>query len=133
MMNGHPYAGARFAHALSNLKKVIPAIQTGDLQTFIAVVENEALSLHAMMMASNPGFILFGANTLGIVQKIVKFRGQTGVNLCFTLDAGPNVHVLYPEKDHDAARDFIKNELLQYCTDNTLIEDRMGNGPQRIW
>jgi len=132
LMNDHPYADTRYYQASANLKKLICAISEGDLKTFIEVVENEALSLHAMMMASNPGFILFGANTLAIIRKIVAFRKQSGVNLCFTLDAGPNVHVLYPKRESKIVDQFIGERLLMHCENDIVIEDRMGKGPNRI-
>jgi len=132
LMNNHPYAEARYAQAVNNLGKLIHAIPRGDLDTFIKVVENEALSLHAMMMASSPGFILYGANTLAIIQEIVKFRKQSDANVCFTLDAGPNVHLLYPEKESELVKQFITNSLLKYCENETVIGDLMGNGPKRV-
>lgn len=132
LMNDHPYADARYAHAVDNLKKLIQAIPQGDLDTFIEVVENEALSLHAMMMASSPGFILYGANTLAIIQEIVKFRKQSSAKVCFTLDAGPNVHLLYPEKESEKVKQFISESLLSYCENETVIEDLMGAGPKRV-
>ena len=50
-----------------------------------------------MMMTSMPYFILMKPNTLEIINKIWKFRNETQIPVCFTLDAGANVHVLYPE------------------------------------
>jgi diphosphomevalonate decarboxylase len=132
LMNNHPYAEARYAQAVNNLKKLIHAIPRGDLNTFVEVVENEALSLHAMMMASSPGFLLFGGNTLAIIKEVVKFRKQSGVKVCFTLDAGPNVHLLYPEKNKEKVKQFIKEHLLKYCEGETVINDLMGPGPKRV-
>jgi diphosphomevalonate decarboxylase len=59
------------------------------------VVESEALTLHAMMMTSMPYFILMKPN-IEIINAIWKFR-DTKTPVCFTLDAGANVHVLYPK------------------------------------
>jgi diphosphomevalonate decarboxylase len=50
-----------------------------------------------MMMTSMPFFILMKPNTLQIINAIWKFRSETQIPVCFTLDAGANVHVLYPE------------------------------------
>jgi diphosphomevalonate decarboxylase len=60
------------------------------------VVESEALTLHAMMMTSMPYFILMKPNTL---KSLMQFGNSvmTLTPVCFTLDAGANVHVLYPE------------------------------------
>jgi diphosphomevalonate decarboxylase len=71
------------------------------------VVESEALTLHAMMMTSMPYFILMKPNTLEIT--IWKFRNDTKTPVCFTLDAGANVHVLYPENDSEKVLQFITN------------------------
>jgi diphosphomevalonate decarboxylase len=65
------------------------------------VVESEALTLHAMMMTSMPYFILMKPNTLQIINAIWKFVMTLKSQCCFTLDAGANVHVLYPENDSE--------------------------------
>ncbi len=44
-----------------------------------------------MMMTSMPYFILMKPNTLEIINKIWKFRAETQIPVCFTLDAGANV------------------------------------------
>ena len=96
------------------------------------IVESEALTLHAMMMSSNPYFILMKPNTLEIINKIWAFRKNTGLPVCFTLDAGANVHVLYPEKDTEKILEFIKNELVAYCENEQYLCDRIGAGAKRI-
>ena len=74
-------------------------LTNGNQKRFIEIVESEALTLHAMMMTSMPYFILMKPNTLKIINKIWEFRQTTGSNICFTLDAGANVHVLFPEAE----------------------------------
>ena len=54
------------------------------------------------------------------------------MKLCFTLDAGPNVHLLYSNNDSDEVEKFIKNELVPYCEDKFWIEDGLGEGPIEI-
>ncbi|MCF8366455.1 MAG: diphosphomevalonate decarboxylase [Bacteroidales bacterium] len=132
MMEDNLFAEARYKQAHQNFMFLIMAIEAGDLKSFIRIVENEALTLHGMMMASNPGYMLMEPNTLKIIKKIQDFREQSRFNLCFTLDAGPNVHVLYPEIDKTGVREFIKRELKPLCESGQLIDDKMGNGPQRI-
>ena len=62
-------------------------------------------------------------NTLKIIDVVREFRNDTGIPLCFTLDAGPNVHLLYPDEHNAKIKDFIKDNLLQYCHDNQYIDD----------
>ncbi len=132
LMHGHPFAQQRFAQAHNNLSKIKEALVNGDLQSFINIVESEALTLHSMMMASMPYFILMKPNTLEIINRIWKFRNETNIPVCFTLDAGANVHVLYPENDKAKVLEFIKNELVAYCQNSQYICDEIGNGAQQI-
>mgnify|MGYP000441010878 FL=1 len=114
LMHNHPFAERRFAQAHENLNQLISIFESGNLEEFIAVVESEALTLHAMMMTSMPYFILMKPNTLAIINTLWKFRAESNIPVCFTLDAGANVHVLYPENTKEKVleylKSFIKNE-----------------------
>ena len=128
LMHNHPYAERRFAQAHENLDQLISIFESGDLNEFIKVVESEALTLHAMMMTSMPYFILMKPNTLQIINAIWKFRNETKTPVCFTLDAGANVHVLYPEKVQENVLQFIKDELVGYCQNGQYLCDEIGDG-----
>ena len=128
LMHGHPYAAERFKEANNNLSKLISIFKTGDIPAFIEIVESEALQLHAMMMASKPYFILMKPNTLEIINRIWEYRKNTQSNVCFTLDAGANVHVLYPETEKEQVQDFIATQLAAYCKNGEFIHDHSGLG-----
>lgn len=132
LMHGHPFAEERFAQAHSNLDKLKQIFTSGNLEEFIAIVESEALTLHAMMMSSNPYFILMKPNTLEIINKIWEFRESTKTPICFTLDAGANVHLLYPEMHKEKVLEFIKNELVAYCEKGQYICDQVGKGAEKL-
>ena len=132
LMEGNPYAPARYAQANENIKNLLPALKSGDLDTFINITESEALQLHALMMCSNPSFILMKPNTLNLINEIREFREETKIPLCFTLDAGPNVHLLYPEQEADKVEYYIKNVLADYCDRERWIADRVGDGPKKL-
>ena len=132
LMHNHPFAKARFEQAHENLEKMKTVLETGNLEAFITIVENEALTLHAMMMTSNPYFILMKPNTLEIINKIWKFRNATKIPVCFTLDAGANVHVLYPENVSVETLQFIKDELVGYCQNGQYICDQIGLGALQL-
>ena len=133
LMYNHPFAKQRFQQANRNISKISKVLQSGDLSEFIALVESEALSLHAMMMTSNPYFILMKPNTLKIINEIWDFRAQSNSNICFTLDAGANVHVLFPEKEKETVNNFIKSNLMQFCQENHYICDSIGEGATSIF
>ena len=128
LMHNHPFAQNRFEQAHENLAQMKQILMDGNLEKFVSLVESEALTLHAMMMTSMSYFILMKPNTLEIINKIWKFRQDTGVQVCFTLDAGANVHVLYPENDKEEVLQFIKNELIVYCQNQQYICDEIGSG-----
>jgi diphosphomevalonate decarboxylase len=132
LMHNHPFAAQRFAQASENLTKLIQIFKSGDVYAFIEMIESEALTLHAMMMTSLPYFILMKPNTLEIINKIWEFRKDTGLPISFTLDAGANVHVLYPEKDAKPILEFIKNELVAYCQNGHYICDKIGFGAKQL-
>lgn len=131
LMHNHPFAERRFAQAHENLDTLIPIFESGNLKEFIKVVESEALTLHAMMMTSMPYFILMKPNTLQIINAIWKFRNETKTPVCFTLDAGANVHVLYPKNNQEKVLQFIKDELVGYCQNGQYICDEIGIGAIR--
>lgn len=128
LMYNHPFAEQRFAQANENMARLIPVLKEGNLDDFIKIVESEALSLHAMMLTSIPYFILMKPNTLEIINRIWNFRKETGSKVCFTLDAGANVHVLYPECEKEAVSKFIVSELSVFCKNSEFIKDQVGSG-----
>ena len=67
-------------------------------------------------------------NTLEIINRIWAFRIKTNSKVCFTLDAGANVHVLFPEVEKKLVSEFIKLELSQFCKNGEFIEDQIGFG-----
>ena len=132
LMHNHPFATQRFDQANENLAKISKILQNGEIDSFINLVESEALSLHAMMLTSNPYFILMKPNTLEIINAIWRYRNHTGSKVCFTLDAGANVHVLYPANESKSILQFIDNELSKFCQKNHYICDIVGLGAVKL-
>jgi diphosphomevalonate decarboxylase len=107
------------------------ALESADIDRFIDIVESEALTLHSLMMSSNPYFILMKPDTLNIINTIWQKRKKSNVKWCFTIDAGANVHFLYPSEDKETAHQFIEDELKQYCENGAFIHDFVGSGPEK--
>lgn len=136
LMNTNPYAERRFQEARENFVPMKEILKSGDLQKFITLVEHEALTLHAMMMMSEPAFILMKTGTMDVINKLWKFREETGLPLFFTLDAGANVHLLFPNSDVNChaepveasvekIKNFIETELLQHTQNGGVVKDEM--------
>ena len=132
LMIDHAYAENRFKQANENLSQMADILQSGDLKAFVSLVESEALTLHAMMLTSIPYFILMKPNTLEVIQKVWQYRQENNSNLCFTLDAGANVHLLYPESEEAPVNHFIENTLSPFCEKKQYIYDHVGAGAKQV-
>lgn len=132
LMDGHDYGEARILQANKHMHLLNRALREGDVEEFIRITELEALSLHGLMMSSDPGFMLLNDRTIAIIEKIREYRRANAVPVCFTLDAGPNVHLLYPSEYRRNVEGFIRQEIVPFCHEGRWIDDRLGKGPLRI-
>ncbi|ACY40367.1 diphosphomevalonate decarboxylase [Blattabacterium sp. (Blattella germanica) str. Bge] len=115
LMNKHPYARVRFQCANQNMDRLISILKIGDFQEFGELIEHEALTLHAMIMTSRPYFLWMKPNTLNVLHTVWDFRIQSKKNIYFTLDAGANVHLLYPIQEKKSILKWIYSDLFFYC------------------
>lgn len=126
LMKTNPYAERRFQEAKENFIPLQHILETGDLPKFITLVEHEALTLHAMMMMSEPAFILMKTGTLEVINKVWSFRKETHLPLFFTLDAGANVHLLFPEDvSTERIKSFIETELKPHTQQGGIMKDKI--------
>jgi diphosphomevalonate decarboxylase len=132
LMEGNIYANNRYQQAKQNMQQLLLALQKGDVESFGKITEREALTLHALMMSSNPPYILMEPNSLAAIQKVRQFRSETGHSLYFSLDAGPNLHLLYPHEIHKQVQSFIQSDLIQLCEGSQVISDKVGLGPLEL-
>ena len=132
LMDSHPFNEQRFSQAHKHVKDIKRILQTGDVDDFIQLTELEALTLHGLMMSSSPNFILMKPNTLKIIEKIREFRNNSKLPISFTLDAGANVHLLFPNSAKNKTMEFVKNTLIQFCKGENFILDHVGLGPKRL-
>jgi diphosphomevalonate decarboxylase len=132
LMDGNLYAESRYKQAKQNLHNLLGALQSGDVDVVGQLSESEALTLHALMMSSNPPYILMKPNTITLIEEVRRFRQETKLPLYFSLDAGPNLHLLYPDSIKQEVDNFITSELVSYCEEGRWIEDKVGKGPLQL-
>lgn len=132
LMDNHPFSVDRYMIANKNTSALKIILEKGDLFAFCELVEKEAMMLHSLMMTSSPSYVLMKPETLEIIDEIKSFRNINKVPVCFTLDAGANVHVLYPEKYSKSVLGFINSKLSKYCFQGKFIIDHIGKGPEKI-
>jgi diphosphomevalonate decarboxylase len=131
-MENNPFKELKFNSGKLNAAALVDALRKGDKKRFIDISEYEAASLHSMFLLSDPPYILVKPETLQIIGMINKFRQETALEFCYTLDAGPNIHLLYHENIREKIVDFIKSELTQFCENGMWIDDMTGKGPELI-
>jgi diphosphomevalonate decarboxylase len=96
---GHPTAAtsdlqqARVAGAEARLAACTQAVLERDFSRLAEVVEMDSNLMHAVMMTSRPALFYWKATTLTIMEAVGQWRGE-GLEVCYTLDAGPNVHCI---------------------------------------
>lgn len=88
-----PLQGARVMDTPRRLTLCRRAILERDFDSFAAVVEQDALMMHGVMMTSTPALLYWQPPTLRLIDAVMAWRAA-GIPVCFTIDAGPNVHVI---------------------------------------
>lgn len=132
LMDEHPLKEERIRQANRNFAGLAEVLESGNFKRFAAIAEEEATSIHRLMETSNPPYSLLRPATLEITGRIQKLRESRGLPVCFTLDAGPNVHLIYPGEVRSEVLSFIKNDLLRFCENGFWIDDQMGTGPVQV-
>jgi diphosphomevalonate decarboxylase len=88
-----PLCAARVRDVERALPLVRAAIRRRDLRSLGEIVERDAIAMHAVMMTSQPPLFYWLPETLRVVLAVRTWR-EEGSPAYFTIDAGPNVHVL---------------------------------------
>lgn len=132
LMEGHPYQQSRIKQANNNTETLLEILNSGNINQFLELAENEALSLHGLMMSSTPSYTLLHPNTINLITLIQEKRGKEGWPVGFSLDAGPNIHLLYPASHQQPILEWVNKELKPFCYQGEMIHDKLGYGPEHI-
>jgi len=90
----NPFLKARLSLVKENIKKIKKALKNKDFSLLGKVIEAEALSLHSVMLTSQPALIYWQPATLAIIHQVIDLREKKKIESYFTIDAGPNVHLI---------------------------------------
>lgn len=74
------------------------AIIDRDFSTFAEITELDSNLMHSVMLTSRPNLLYWQPATISVMQAVVELR-ESGIPACYTIDAGPNVHVLTPSEN----------------------------------
>jgi len=93
-----PYFEKRQKELVKRTKSLKKAFFSKNIDTFGRLLEEEAIDLHIMAMTSNPPIFYLNPTTFEVMQRLRELR-QRGVKGFYTMDAGPNVHIICRQKD----------------------------------
>lgn len=111
-----PLFPGRIESLPQTISEITTALKNKNFKAFGALLEQEALSMHAVMMTSQPSILYWLPETLEVMHAVQEMRTQ-GVAAYFTIDAGPNVHVICEEKNAVA----VMNSLQKLdCVENYI-------------
>jgi diphosphomevalonate decarboxylase len=103
------------------------AIDQRDINAIGHIAEENALRMHALTLSADPGYTYFNAETLTIINAVKDLRAR-GINCYYTMDAGPNVKIIYDRKDRQA----IITALSKIISCDRLVVSQPGPGI-KIW
>lgn len=94
----------RIENAPRRLNEVKNAIVNRDFERFARVVEEDSNLMHAVMMTSRPSLFYWQPTSLAVMNAVRQWREEEGVQVCYTLDAGPNVHCICAKADAETVK-----------------------------
>jgi len=103
---GHALAGtsvlqqARVEDAPERIARCKDALRQRDFKALAEVVELDSNIMHAVMMTSVPALFYWQPETLAVMDAVRQWRSE-GIDVLYTIDAGPNVHcICAPDHAH---------------------------------
>jgi diphosphomevalonate decarboxylase len=121
-----PLQAARVDDAPRRLDLCRSAILNCDFDSLASIVELDSDMMHAVMMTSTPALHYWKPASLEVMNRVRAWRTE-GIPACYTVDAGPNVHVLCPE----AEAHLVDKRLRQIPGVDDVLVARAG-GPAKI-
>lgn len=121
-----PLQAARVDDAPRRLDICREAILQSDFETFADIIELDSDMMHAVMMTSNPPLMYWQSATVDIFHAVREWRVD-GLPAAYTVDAGPNVHVICLSEQAGV----VEKRLRELPGVNDVLVARVG-GPARI-
>lgn len=90
-----PFFRARIKEVKQKVRDMKKAIRDKNFVEFGERLEAEAINMHAVMMTSAPALYYWTPETLRVMFAVQDWRDE-GIQCYFTIDAGPNIHVICP-------------------------------------
>lgn len=107
----------------NDLKEIKQAIKDKDFEKLGMIAEANCQKMHATTLGAVPPFTYWQDSTMRVMQTVQELREQ-GTPVYFTIDAGPNVKVLYLPEDEQK----VKKSLMAIPGVSDVILSKPGGG-----
>lgn len=97
--------------ANNDFEKMKIALKENDFKKIGNIMENNTIFMHNTTFRSTPSFSFLNKETYNIIKKIKRFRREYKLDMYFTMDAGPNVKLLYLKEDEEKILKIINNNF----------------------
>ena len=121
-----PLFKVRLSNIKEKLKSFQSALEKRKIERLGALLEKEALEIHSLIMTAEEPFSYFKKETLEFISWLRKIREEEGIKAYFTIDAGPNVHVITEEEDTLKFRGLLRKSFPEL----KFLSDEVGSGPK---
>lgn len=122
---GSPLFPVRLAGITQRIERVVSALQEKNIEKLGLEIENDALEMHSVAMTGSPATNYFTEDTARFIAWVRDQRSAGNLPAWFTIDAGPNVHLICETADVAAVTDKLKASWPNL----RLIIDQVGLGP----
>ena len=120
-----PLFRPRVAGIVERMRRIEAALARRDLPSLGAEIEAEALDMHAVMMTATPSLKYLSEESIQVLTWLRQERQKQGLRAYFTIDAGPNIHVICSLSD--AAQ--VEREIRQAFPWVSILKDQTGSRP----
>ncbi len=128
--DGHKYADTspfqkiRVAGLPTRMKKMERALLEFDFESVQFFSEEDAYSMHAVMQTGNPKTCYLNENVSKAIALFIKLRDHHEKKAFWTLDAGPNIHILFMPEAMPLLKEFhVETEKILNCKINILVNN----------
>ncbi|MBP6219213.1 MAG: diphosphomevalonate decarboxylase [Oligoflexales bacterium] len=110
------------------LSLLLQALSNKNLDQLGPVIEDEALEMHAVMMTASPALFYWGEQVSRFLAYLRRKRRESQLPVYFTMDAGPNVHLIHEKSEQDTILKWVK----EYDPTLQILSAEIGQGPSLV-
>ncbi len=127
VVNTSPFLGERLSRLPIRYHRVRRELLNKNLKGMGNEIEAEAIELHLLAMTSRPPIFYWAPATVRVMDAVRQWRDD-GLSAYYTLDAGPNVHIL----TEAANAEEVANRLKTFADVQEVIVSGPGQGARLV-